>query len=660
MALADIFLSYSSADRDRVSEIATALEAAGHSVWWDRQLDGGDEFSKDIEKALTEAKAVVVCWSPAAADSHWVRDEASYARDAHSLVPISLDGNPPPLGFRQVQAIDFSHWPERPGALERLESALAKRGLGNGQAVQPERVAAAGGRPRWLVPAILLILVAVAATAYMMIGGGTASRVEASNDRPVIAVLPFRALSNGDDDAYFAEGLTEELTNRLATLPELITAASSSTAFFRGKDVPPAEIAAQLNAAYLVTGSIRRSGEKVRVSAQLIDARDGTTMWADTYDSSVADALSVQADIAEKVAGALDVLLDGDKRAQMEAVGAKNPEAYIELAKGNEIFERAHADGTYEDLEEANVHYARAFDLAPNLWQAPLAAIDHWGHVVLGYAQGFPSRPGDPTAADAQRRIRELANQAESAHPDGHAPLAQLVAVATSDDWSGLQRQLQQIKALDCPPASWAPNLTLPYGRVDEYGDTFLRKEKCAVLDSGTWYDIGKYWLAKGDGAKALVALDRDADLRGAGPVIEFHRVVALLMQDRVSDARVAAGRIDQEDFRKPPTVAMLNAFTGEDRPIPPFAEGGNVYTKIWVAALTGDRETANRVAAEVDARPSGPFLLVLLGSDCLCGAPFDLDATPNLKRQLKQGGLQWPPYDPLGLQAKIAKRKKG
>jgi hypothetical protein len=108
--MARVFLSYARADRQRAGELAAGLERAGHEVWWDRRLTGGAEYEREIEAQLAEADVVVVAWSAAAAKSHWVRDEATAGRDRNRLVPVSLDGTPPPLGFRQLHTIDVTAW----------------------------------------------------------------------------------------------------------------------------------------------------------------------------------------------------------------------------------------------------------------------------------------------------------------------------------------------------------------------------------------------------------------------------------------------------------------------------------------------------------------------------------------------------------------------
>ena len=120
-----------------------------------------------------------------------------------------------------------------------------------------------------------------------------------------VAVLPFVALSSGPDDEYFADGLTEEILNSLAQLPELLVTARTSAFHFKGQDLPVQDIAAKLGVAQVVEGSVRRAGERLRVTAQLIRAADGFHLWSENYDSTEEDTIAVQQDIAEKIALAL-------------------------------------------------------------------------------------------------------------------------------------------------------------------------------------------------------------------------------------------------------------------------------------------------------------------------------------------------------------------
>ena len=126
--MANVFLSYARDDTGKASSLARMLERAGYSVWWDRNIEGGSEYTREIEDALKQAEVVAVLWSAHSVGSAWVRDEAASGRDTNRLVPINLDASDPPLGFRQYQTIDLSSWNGRDGtALKALKSAIAAR-----------------------------------------------------------------------------------------------------------------------------------------------------------------------------------------------------------------------------------------------------------------------------------------------------------------------------------------------------------------------------------------------------------------------------------------------------------------------------------------------------------------------------------------------------
>ena len=127
--MASLFLSYCHEDLKRVEVLASALEQEGHRVWWDRHIAGGQEFSDSIEQALDSAEVVVVCWTARSVRSAWVRDEAGAGRDSGRLVPVSLDGCLPPLGFRQYHTIDLSRWNGNPhaAAFDPLKAGIAEK-----------------------------------------------------------------------------------------------------------------------------------------------------------------------------------------------------------------------------------------------------------------------------------------------------------------------------------------------------------------------------------------------------------------------------------------------------------------------------------------------------------------------------------------------------
>src|SRR5215207_3028625 len=105
-----VFLSYAHDDRVKAQRLAAALGRLGYTVWWDALIEGGTLYTKSINEALDAADVVLVLWSKESIESNWVRDEAAQGRDRRRLVPLSLDGSEPPLGFRQFQIIDVSGW----------------------------------------------------------------------------------------------------------------------------------------------------------------------------------------------------------------------------------------------------------------------------------------------------------------------------------------------------------------------------------------------------------------------------------------------------------------------------------------------------------------------------------------------------------------------
>ena len=138
-----LFLSYARDDETYARRLASALKQSGYTIWWDALIQGGAAYSRSIAEALETADVVIVLWSARSIESDWVRDEAGQGRERHRLVPLSIDGSKPPLGFRQYQVIDISHWHGRKNApemtaIERaIESVLGQRSRGASTAGGP-------------------------------------------------------------------------------------------------------------------------------------------------------------------------------------------------------------------------------------------------------------------------------------------------------------------------------------------------------------------------------------------------------------------------------------------------------------------------------------------------------------------------------------------
>ncbi len=200
--MARVFLSYDHDDRARAALIAGAIEKAGHSVWWDERIAAGAEYNSEIEGAVERADAVVVLWSERSVRSAWVRDEAAEGRDRGKLIPATIDGTKPPMGFRQYQTIDLSRR-KRSGGLQNLDNLLRAVGdIAQGQAVEratarPVHVHARDSQARnfkWpLFAAVVLVLLAA--------GTFVIWRPSANPSTPVVVVIPADRSARADEMA---------------------------------------------------------------------------------------------------------------------------------------------------------------------------------------------------------------------------------------------------------------------------------------------------------------------------------------------------------------------------------------------------------------------------------------------------------------------------
>ena len=255
------FLSYARADQDRAAKLARALEVAGVDLWWDTMIEGGAAFAKSIEAALENSNAVIVVWSAASVGSDWVLDEAAKGRDLRKLVPVTFDGTEAPLGFRQYQAIDLSHWRGDPRATAIVSIVRAIR-VATGQAVR-QSPASATARSRPLASRRGILIAAAGATIAGAAGvlawrQGLFGAPRGSSNS--VAVLPFKNVGGDQDQAYFSDGLSEELRATLARNQRLQVMAQTSSATFRESNDDVITIASKLGVAYLLEGSVRRSG----------------------------------------------------------------------------------------------------------------------------------------------------------------------------------------------------------------------------------------------------------------------------------------------------------------------------------------------------------------------------------------------------------------
>jgi TolB-like protein/Tfp pilus assembly protein PilF len=474
-----VFLSYASQDAEAAQKICEALRAAGIEVFLDQsELRGGDAWDQSIRKHIktcalfvpiisqnTHARAegyFRLEWKLAVDRSHLISADQAF------LLPVVLDDTRDddervPERFREVQWTRLPGGDTPPAFVERVKRLLSPElsQEPTGTAPAAARVAAAPTTPKpvpasWRSKPVLLATAAVVvlvALAYFLANQfwiakhatpETAARPSAAptafNPPPhSIAVLPFANMSGDKEQDYFSDGLTEELLNSLAEINELQVAARTSSFYFKGKDVDLGTVAHKLNVGAVLEGSVRRSANTIRITAQLINAVTGFHLWSKTYDRDLGDVLKLQTEIATSVASALKVTLLGDVAAKVELGGTRNPAAFDAYLRGAKAFSSSRdakdfpaAIAAYTEAIRLDPHYALAF-AARSL---ALSGVAGGAETVAAVREGY-----DKAQADARQALA-LAPDLAQAH------LASAVVSDNTLDFTQANDEYQRALAL--------------------------------------------------------------------------------------------------------------------------------------------------------------------------------------------------------------------
>jgi TolB-like protein/cytochrome c-type biogenesis protein CcmH/NrfG len=368
---------------------------------------------------------------------------------------------------------------------------------------------------------------------------GSVSAVSAPKiDSKSVAVLAFANLSSDKEQEYFSDGISEELLNVLAKVPGLKVSARTSAFFFKGKEVPIPEIARQLGVAYVVEGSVRKAGDKVRITAQLIKAADGFHVWSDTFTRDLKDIFAVQDEIAGLIAKNLELKMgmSADGRA------STSPAVYELLLQARALAQRENN----ESGRQAVALYRRVLEADPEqaaAW-AELARVN----VQLGRFGGSP-------ISEAMREARAAAQRALEIDPEqAIAWLALGWVQRTADwDWRGARRSFERARQLSPGRASIMSDTAVLYfnlGRVTEA--VALAREAVALdpLNARAQASLGFILNINGDWELALAPLAKAAALAPAIEEVRSHQARALAALGRVDEAKVAAEQEPNEAYR--------------------------------------------------------------------------------------------------------------
>jgi TolB-like protein len=319
-------------------------------------------------------------------------------------------------------------------------------------------------------------------------------------ERPVaslksIAVLPFVNMSSEKEQEYFADGLSEELLNLLSKVPDLRVAARTSSFYFKGKDVKLSDVARELQVAHVLEGSVRKSGNQIRVTAQLIRASDGYHQWSETYDRTLEDIFAVQEEIAANVVSQLKITLLGAPR----KTHTTKPDAYALYLEALQLGNR----GGTPRFDEIIALYEKALEIDPNYAPAWLGlSAMYAGKADLGMLP----------LAEGMERSREMAHKALAIDPQyglAHAGLGWL-ALKYDHDLAAAAPHFEQALALspnDMDILSLAFELSRALGRVDlevPLGEYFVTRDP---LNPGTHIFLGNAYFNAGRWEDAITSL---------------------------------------------------------------------------------------------------------------------------------------------------------
>jgi TolB-like protein len=502
-----VFLSYASQDAEAAQRICEALRAAGVEVWLDQsELRGGDAWDESIRDQI---KACALFIPVISANAHarvegYFRLEWKLAIDrSHRiaskqpfLLPVVIDDTRQaddtiPERFRDLQWTRLLDGQATPAFVERVQRLLS-----SDASAAPDPARSAGSAVVGVAPAsrgrirrgTRVLYGAIAAAALLVVGHFALERLTGSKPSVTvaasIAVLPLANESGEPGQQYFSDGISEDLITALTQFSGLKVIGRASAFQFRDSKEDSRSIGAKLGVAHLLEGSVRKSGEMVRVSAELIDAVDGTTQWSDHYDRPYKDLFALQDEITHAVVVALRTkLMPGEHAAaQSERPPGGSLEAYNALLQGRFYLFR----DTEADYRKAIESYTQAIELDPRYSLA-------WSELSWAWTELGAYYLDVSAAQNAYAKAREGADTALALAPDlasAHVARGHLLYFADYN-WRGAEAEYR--RALDLAPRDGDAKVSLgnvlaTLGQVERAGE--LMREAIATDPLRGYY----YW----------------------------------------------------------------------------------------------------------------------------------------------------------------------
>jgi TolB-like protein len=379
--------------------------------------------------------------------------------------------------------------------------------------------------------------------------GSTTTATATATAMPSLAVLPFANLSDDKKQDYFADGLSEELLDKLANLKGLEVTGRTSSFYFKGKNEDLRVIGEKLGVENLLEGSVRKSGDQLRITAQLINAKTGYHLWSETYDRKLEDIFSIQDDISKSVATALSVTLGVGDLGRIEG-GTRNVAAYDAYLKGqfpaNSVASTALFRSLIDSLE-------RAVKLDPS-YALAWASISSYCRTAAAFDDAGNGADWREKADNALARARDLA-------PGAVAVLAESAVVAAArGNWVDAERTYRKAISLH-GDAALAQDYGVFLGNVGKARkavDYLVEARRIEPLDPEVAHDLGEVYLESGKTAEAIAEFDRSVRLGGdPSESNAFELYAALIARDREEIRRRIGADKKLDDIGTPIHQAM-------------------------------------------------------------------------------------------------------
>jgi TolB-like protein len=569
-----VFISYASRDAGVATALVESLERHGIACWIaPRDVDAGAPYADSIVRAISGAKALVLVLSENSVASMHVSKEVERASSKRRPV-IALRIDDAPLSPALEYFVGESHWIDaRAGgmdaALAKLISAIRKSAPTAPGVVAPVTLSAGEapaahreGRRSQMLLATGLAVVAVAIGALLADKFWPAKHVArqqpgapATSGAPDIApgttaipdksvaVLPFLDMSEKKDQEYFSDGLSEELIDMLTKIPDLRVPARTSSFYFKGKSEDIPTIARRLLVAHVLEGSVRKSGNHLRVTAQLVRADNGYHLWSETYDRELDDVFKVQDEIAAAVVGALKVSLIGAQ--DQKRAAAPNSDAYTLYLQGREISRHA---STKADFDKAVEYFRRSLKADPTF-------ADAWQYLMFALSDEVIDRSVKPELVSAE--MRHAASEVNALVPgsaEAHHAAAQIY---WSLDWNWQAATAEYRRVYELTPNDYAAVRQFADVNLCVVGDdtTALRLYQRAIeLDpvaDWNYQQIAYYYLDVGMLSEAESAIRKAIDLNPMSAERNAFLGQILIARELPRDALAAVQRESDESARR-------------------------------------------------------------------------------------------------------------